>query len=149
MKLDRETRMTISVLARNGQSGRAIARMLGVAENTVRYHLLFTNVSAGAVHGIVLDNPIPTGLRYATGSAKADRSDVAILYSIDGGKSYSALPTIDAVIDGRHEQHAAPSELYTHVRWAIRGDVPTGAQVRAEYDAQVPAVIAARSSLTK
>ena len=30
MKLDRETRMTISVLARNGQSGRAIARMLGV-----------------------------------------------------------------------------------------------------------------------
>jgi len=39
MKLDRETRMTILVLARNGQSGRAIARMLGVAENTVRYHL--------------------------------------------------------------------------------------------------------------
>jgi transposase len=39
MKLDRETRMTISVLARNGQSGRAIARMLGVTENTVRYHL--------------------------------------------------------------------------------------------------------------
>ena len=39
MRLDRETRMTISVLARNGQSGRAIARMLGVAENTVRYHL--------------------------------------------------------------------------------------------------------------
>ena len=117
--------------------------------DTLRYHLLFTNVSAGAVHGIVLDNPIPAGLRYAAGSAKADRSDVAILYSIDGGKSYSAVPTIDAVIDGRHEQHAAPSELYTHVRWAIRGDVPTGAQVRAEYDAQVPAVIAARSSLTK
>jgi transposase len=39
MKLDRETRMTISVLARNGQSGRAIARMLGVDESTVRYHL--------------------------------------------------------------------------------------------------------------
>ena len=117
--------------------------------DTLRYHLLFTNVSAGAVHGIVLDNPIPAGLRYAAGSAKADRSDVAILYSIDGGKSYSALPTIDAVIDGRHEQHAAPSELYTHVRWAIRGDVPTGAQVRAEYDAQVPAVIAARSPLAK
>lgn len=39
MKLDRETRMTISVLARNGQSGRAIARMLGVDEKAVRYHL--------------------------------------------------------------------------------------------------------------
>ncbi len=39
MKLDRETRMTIQVLARNGQSGRAIARMLGVTEGAVRYHL--------------------------------------------------------------------------------------------------------------
>jgi transposase len=39
MKLDRETRMTVSVLARNGQGGRAIARMLGVDESTVRYHL--------------------------------------------------------------------------------------------------------------
>ena len=117
--------------------------------DTLRYHLLFTNVSAGAVHGIVLDNPIPAGLRYAAGSAKADRSDVAILYSIDGGKSYSAEPMIEAVVDGKREQHAAAPELYTHVRWAIRGDVPTGAQVRAEYDAQVPAVIAARSSLTK
>src|SRR5438067_2724615 len=117
--------------------------------DTVRYHLVFTNVSAGAVHGIVLDNPIPAGLRYAAGSAKADRSDVAILYSIDGGKSYSAEPMIEAVVDGKREQHAAAPELYTHVRWAIRGDVPTGAQVRAEYDAQVPAVIAARSPLTK
>ena len=36
MKLDRETRMTISVLASNGQSGRAIARMLGVDKSTRR-----------------------------------------------------------------------------------------------------------------
>ena len=117
--------------------------------DTVRYHLLFTNVSAGAVHGIVLDNPIPAGLRYTVGSAKADRSDVAILYSIDGGKSWSADPMIDAVVDGRHEQRPAPAEMYTHVRWTIRGNVPKGAQVRAEYDAQVPAIAVARSSTTK
>ncbi len=49
MKLDRETRMTISVLARSGQSGRAIARMLGVTENTVRYHL--ERQANGAVDG--------------------------------------------------------------------------------------------------
>ena len=39
MKLERETRMTIGVLVRQGQSGRAIARILGVDESTVRYHL--------------------------------------------------------------------------------------------------------------
>ena len=117
--------------------------------DTVRYHLLFTNVSAGAVHGIVLDNPIPAGLHYEAGSAKSDRGDVAVLFSIDGGKSFSAAPMIDVVVDGRHEQHAAPAEMYTNVRWTVRGDVPKGAQVRAEYDALVPTVTAARSSLTK
>jgi len=117
--------------------------------DTVRYHVLFTNVSAGAVHGFVLDNPIPAGLHYAVGSAKADRADMAVLFSIDGGKSYSADPMIDVVVDGRHEQHAAPAEMYTNVRWTIRGDVAKGAQVRAEYDAQVPSVSAARSSLSK
>ena len=117
--------------------------------DTVRYHLLFTNVSAGSVHGIVLDNPIPAGLRFAPGSAKADRADVAILYSIDGGKTYAAAPMIDAIVDGQHEQRPAPAEMYTHVRWTVRGDVPKGAQIRAEYDAQVPAVAVARSSSTK
>ena len=117
--------------------------------DTVRYHLLFTNVSTGAVHGVVLDNPIPAGLHYEVGSAKADRSDVAILYSIDGGKSFSATPMIDAVVDGQHQQQPAPAELYTHVRWTVRGDVPKGAQIRAEYDAQVLSATAARSSLTK
>jgi len=49
MKLDRETRMTITVLARNGRSGRAIARMLGVDESTVRYHL--ERQSTGVIDG--------------------------------------------------------------------------------------------------
>ena len=51
MKLDRETRMTISVLARNGQSGRAIAPMLGVAEKTVRYPLSLTTRTPGRDRG--------------------------------------------------------------------------------------------------
>jgi transposase len=49
MKLDRETRMTITVLAKNGQSKRAIARMLGVDEKAVRYHL--RRQEEGAVDG--------------------------------------------------------------------------------------------------
>jgi transposase len=38
-KLDKEARMTIKTLSRRGQSNRAIARVLGVHENAVRYHL--------------------------------------------------------------------------------------------------------------
>jgi uncharacterized repeat protein (TIGR01451 family) len=104
--------------------------------DTLRYRLLFTNVSNGAVHGIVLDNPIPAGLRYQPGSAKADRVDVAVLFSIDGGSTYSPSPMVDVDLAGKHEQRPAPAEMYTHVRWTVRGDVPKGAQFHAEYDVQ-------------
>ena len=38
-KLDMEARMTIKSLSERGQSNRAIARLLNVHENTIRYHL--------------------------------------------------------------------------------------------------------------
>lgn len=104
--------------------------------DTLRYRLLFTNTSAGAVHGIVLDNPIPAGLRYQPGSARADRADVAVLFSIDGGATYSPSPMVEVDVAGKREQRPAPAELYTHVRWTVRGDVPKGAQLHAEYDVQ-------------
>ena len=80
MKLDRETRMTISVLARNGQSGRAIARMLGVAENTVRYHL--RRQAMGAVDGRARQEHKANGYRamkFGWGALGRDRkADVAV-----------------------------------------------------------------------
>lgn len=48
-KLDTEARMTIKALAERGQSNRAIARLLGVHENAVRYHR--RRLVAGAVDG--------------------------------------------------------------------------------------------------
>lgn len=48
-KLDQEARMTIQTLAERGQSNRAIARLLGVHENAVRYHL--KRLCQGAVDG--------------------------------------------------------------------------------------------------
>jgi transposase len=49
LKLDQEARMTIKHLAARGQSRRQIARMLGICEGSVRYHL--RRQAAGAVDG--------------------------------------------------------------------------------------------------
>lgn len=48
-KLDAEARMTIKALAERGQTNRAIARLLGVHENAVRYHR--RRLASGAVDG--------------------------------------------------------------------------------------------------
>ena len=49
MKLDAEGRVTIQQLATRGHGGREIARLLGVCESTVRYHL--EREAVGAVDG--------------------------------------------------------------------------------------------------
>jgi transposase len=49
VKLDAEGRVTIEQLASRGRSGREIARLLGVCESTVRYHL--GRQESGAVDG--------------------------------------------------------------------------------------------------
>ncbi len=48
-RLDREARVTIQVLASRGTSNSAVARLLGVSEGAVRYHL--GRMAAGAVDG--------------------------------------------------------------------------------------------------
>ncbi len=104
----------------------------------VLYRLRFTNITDVPVRNVVFQDPLPAGLRYVGGSAAADRADVLIEYSIDGGGSYAAQPMVEETVDGRAVQKPAPPELYTHIRWTVRGWVEPGAQIIAEFRAQLP-----------
>ena len=73
MKLERETRMTIPVLAEHGQSGRAIGRMLGVNESTVRYHL--ERQQTNAIDGRSLQVHKAAGLKDAIAHYIEQRND--------------------------------------------------------------------------
>jgi uncharacterized repeat protein (TIGR01451 family) len=106
--------------------------------DVIHYALVFTNVTAGPVKSIQFVDPLPKGVGYVLGSAKADHP-VRLEYSIDGGKSYSAQPMIDVVANSRTVRKPAPRERYTHVRWTVLESVAPGAQVTAEFRAQVNA----------
>lgn len=103
------------------------------------YRLRFTNITQGEVRGVVFNNPVPQGTRYVDGSAGADRQDVSVEYSIDGGKTYSARPMVSEVVAGKRVQKPAAPELYSHVRWTVRGSIAPGASVTAEFRATLPA----------
>jgi len=105
--------------------------------DTVRYELLFTNTRSATVRNVVFDNPVPNGMRYLLGTAAADRQSTAVTYSIDGGATYSAEPTVQRVVDGRRVSVPAPAEMYTHIRWAVQGDLLPGARVSAQFKAQL------------
>ena len=118
-------------------SGRA-ANVVARPGDEIRYTLVFTNTQQGAVKNVQFVDPIPQGMVFVLGSATAVQPS-RIAYSIDGGKTYSAQPTIEVVEDGRKQTKPAPRELYTHVRWTVLESVAPGAQVTAELRAQVSA----------
>jgi uncharacterized repeat protein (TIGR01451 family) len=106
----------------------------------LRYRLRFTNTRPEAVKNVVFSNPVPKGLEYVTGSASVAAPDAAITFSIDGGKSYSAQPMIEVVEAGKRREVPAPSAMYTHVRWTVPGLIKSGAQVNAEFRAELAGV---------
>jgi uncharacterized repeat protein (TIGR01451 family) len=114
------------------RSDKAMAR----PGDVLGYSLAFTNVTHGPVTKVQFVDPLPRGLVYQTGSARADKP-VRIDYSIDSGKSYTARPTIVVVENGKRVEKPAPREAYTHIRWTVSGPLAPGAQVTAGFQAEV------------
>jgi len=100
------------------------------------YTLAFTNTTKGTVKNVQFVDPLPKGLVYHPGSARADRP-VRIEYSIDGGKTYAANPMIEVMENGRKVMKPAPREAYSHIRWTVEAPLSPGAQVTAGFQAEV------------
>jgi uncharacterized repeat protein (TIGR01451 family) len=80
---------------------------------------------------------IPAGTTFVAGSAKAEgSSDVA--YSIDGGKTFSAVPVIDEKqADGSIKKVAAPVSMFTNVSYQWADPLVPGGHVTASYKVRV------------
>ena len=107
-------------------------------DDVLRYTLTFSNVTEHAVANVELRNPIPAGVSFVPGSAKASRADARLEFSADQGKSWSARPT-ETVRgqDGKSVTRDIPVARYTHIRWTVTGAVPAKAVVTAEFEARV------------
>jgi len=106
--------------------------------DVIRYTLRFTNAQEQAVQNVVFSNPVPQGLRYVLESATASAPNVAITFSIDGGRTFSTQPMIEVVEDGERRSVPAPARMYTHVRWTVEGWIQPRGQVTAEFRAELP-----------
>ncbi len=76
-----------------------------------------------AVNNFVVTQPIPTQTMYVLNSADVVQGVTAkprIIYSIDGGKTFTENPTIQVTLpDGKVETKPAPAEVYTHIQYVF------------------------------
>jgi uncharacterized repeat protein (TIGR01451 family) len=79
---------------------------------------------------------IPRGTEFVAGSAKADGART--LFSIDGGKSFSAQPLIEEKqADGSVKRVPAPSSMYTEIRYEWADPFAQGGKLSASYQVRV------------
>jgi transposase len=143
-KLDQEARMTIQALTRRGQSNRAVARMLGVHENAVRYHLQRQ-----------VDGTTDGRARQRHLAADFDAAITVWLDRLDGGGPLNLAVLHDWLVT----EHAYPGSLRSlqryfrvhypqpRVRARRRVETPAGAQAQADWGT-FPRVMLAGSACT-
>lgn len=79
---------------------------------------------------------IPQGTTFVADSAKADGAKT--VYSVDGGKSYSAQPTIEVKqADGSVKRVPAPISMYTEIRYEWADPLAQGGKLSASYKVRV------------
>lgn len=138
-----QARPALTIAVQNRSAAAEAARGAARRDTTVRpgdvlrYTLTFVNGTPSAIRNVQLSNPLPAGLQLVAGTVKASRADAQVEYSADGGKSFSATPTLEVVVDGKTERRPASPAQYTHVRWTVTGAVAPQATVTAEYETRV------------
>lgn len=76
---------------------------------------------------------VPPGTEFVAGSVTADGS-AKVTYSIDRGKSFSERPTVDEKqADGTIKKVAAPTSMYTQIRYEWADPLEQGAKLNATY----------------
>jgi uncharacterized repeat protein (TIGR01451 family) len=76
---------------------------------------------------------IPPGTEFVAGSVTADGA-ATVKYSIDRGKSFSERPTVDErQPDGTIKKVAAPTSMYTQIRYEWADSLEQGAKRNASY----------------
>lgn len=86
--------------------------------DVIRYTLVAENTSNEAMYNIKLVDPIPAGTEYVPDSAAGRGTDIR--FSIDGGATYVAQPTIQVRDqNGRLVTRPAPASMYTNVQWTF------------------------------
>ena len=133
-----EVKVTLAgTVTREGQAvALADAGMVHPGE-VLQWNITSENSGTGAARSYKAVGQIPRGTLLVIGSTVAD-GEADVTYSIDGGRNYSAQPTVtERQADGSVRQVPAPVASYTHVRYEWQDALAAGSALNASYKVRV------------
>lgn len=102
----------------------------------INWTIASANEGNGAARDYKAVGQIPTGTSFVAGSAVSQGASVT--FSIDGGKTFSARPTIEEKqTDGSTKRIPAPASSYTQLRYEWPSPFEGGQKLSASYQVLV------------
>jgi uncharacterized repeat protein (TIGR01451 family) len=104
--------------------------------DVLRYNLAGENKGGSPAKNLVLTQPVPKGTVYILNSATNNTTKVS--FSIDGGKTFVANPTIQVKLaNGKVETRPAPAERYSFIRWDVKQAIAPQSRIKVSYQVKV------------
>ena len=90
------------------------------------YTLTYKNEGKTPAMNVGIVDPIPEATIYEFGSVEGKGTEIT--FSINGGQGYRSFPITytKATPDGGKEQVEASADMYTHIKWFIKGPIAPG-----------------------
>jgi len=105
------------------------------AGDDVEYDIVASNTGTRPALKLIPSARVPAGTEYVSGSAKG--SHASPQFSLDGGKTWSATPTVTEKTSGGTIVKRADPALYTAVRFVQEGALAPGARATYSYEVRV------------
>ena len=133
-----EIKVTLSGSVARGQELVALDKAGPVHPGDVLdWKITSANEGDGAARQYKTVGHVPQGTSFVAGSATAEYG-AQVSYSIDGGKSFAAQPTVEEKqADGTVKRVPAPVSMYTEVRYEWADPLAAGATLNAGYKVRV------------
>jgi uncharacterized repeat protein (TIGR01451 family) len=100
----------------------------GKPGDIIVYSVTANNVSDRPVNKLRIEQKIRPGTVYIAQSA-TPISNASLMFSIDGGKSYSPQPVIN--------KKPAPASAYTNIRWSYIGSFAPKSKSNVSYEVEI------------
>jgi uncharacterized repeat protein (TIGR01451 family) len=136
VRLTHSVQKVVSTAAADGTTTTALVAADRVTPgDELVYTIRFENVGAEAVAAgrLVITNPVPEELEYLPGTATGE--DMAITFSVDGGRRFAVPEALTVSADG--VVGSAPASAYTTLRWVLIPALPAGASGDVSFRARL------------
>ena len=92
--------------------------------------LNYRNQGAAPATGFTVTNPIPAAVAYANQASAGE------IVSVDGGRSWGALPALKVPTPGGTFRPANAADV-THIRWTLAKPIPVGGTGKLQFNGVV------------